>query len=124
MYSNESARLMKKLPFPLILISLVYILVGAGGVVFHLADVKGLHPFPYDVLLISLVGLIAVVSGIYMLRGANWARWGALAWIAFHVVLSAFHSWIQFGVHSVFFAAIAYFLFRPEASRYFRPAVD
>jgi hypothetical protein len=58
-----------------------------------------------------------------MLRGRNWARWGALAWMAFHVVLSAFHSLVQLAMHSVFFAVIAYFLFRPAAKEYFRAKV-
>ena len=35
---------------------------------------------------------LAIVCGVFLLRGHNWARWLALAWIAFHVVLSAFHA--------------------------------
>ncbi len=38
-----------------------------------------------------------------MLRGSNWARWLALAWIAFHVFLSFLHSWQQVLVHCLFF---------------------
>ncbi len=55
-----------------------------------------------------------------MLRGHNWARWLALAWIAFHVVLSAFHALAELAVHSLFCAIMAYFLFRPAANGYFR----
>jgi hypothetical protein len=57
-----------------------------------------------------------------MLRGHNWARWLALAWIGCHVILSAFHSVFEVAVHGLLFAAIAYFLFRPRATRYFRGA--
>jgi hypothetical protein len=57
-----------------------------------------------------------------MLRGRNWARWIALAWIAFHVIVSAFHTVAEFSMHLLFFAAIAWGLFRPEAARYFLPA--
>ena len=46
----------------------------------------------------------------------------AVAWIGFHVVVSAFHSVAQVAVHVVFCAAIAYFLFRREAGEYFRAA--
>ena len=56
-----------------------------------------------------------------MLRGCNWARWLALAWIAFHVVLSAFHSLPEFALHAVLCAVFAYFLLRPDAALYFRP---
>jgi membrane protein implicated in regulation of membrane protease activity len=54
-----------------------------------------------------------------MLRGSNWARWLAIAWLAYHVVLSAFHGWQETIVHFLFFAGVAYLLFRPNASAYF-----
>jgi len=47
-----------------------------------------------------------------MLRGAT----GALAcdrWMAFHVVLSAFGTFHELAIHSLFCAAIAWLLFRP-----------
>ena len=55
-----------------------------------------------------------------MLRAFNWARWLAMAWIAFHVVLSFFHAWPEMAVHGVIFVAFAYFLFRPEANAFFQ----
>jgi hypothetical protein len=55
-----------------------------------------------------------------MLRAHNWARWLALAWIAFHVVLSAFHAFSELVIHGLLCAMIAWGLFRPEAGRYFR----
>ena len=48
-----------------------------------------------------------------MLRGRNWARWGALAWMLFHVILSAFHALHEFAIHAVFLAIMARLLFRP-----------
>jgi len=57
-----------------------------------------------------------------MLRGRNWARWLLLIWIAYHVILSGVHSLFQLVVHGLLFAVIAYFLFRPRASAYFRGA--
>ena len=71
---------------------------------------------------ISLVRLISIISGVYMLRGSNWARWLALVWIAYHVFLSAFDSWFQLIAHCLLCAAFAYFLFRWRAEQYFRPA--
>ena len=55
-----------------------------------------------------------------MLRGRNWARWLLLIWIAYHVILSGVHSLSQLVVHGLLFAVVAYFLFRPRASAYFR----
>ncbi len=55
-----------------------------------------------------------------MLRAHNWARWLAIAWIAFHVALSAFHALGEFAIHGLLCALIAWALFRSEANRYFR----
>ena len=40
---------------------------------------------------ITVIGVAAVVAGVFMLRGRNWARWLALAWMASHVAISVFH---------------------------------
>jgi hypothetical protein len=85
-------------------------------------EFKPQHPFQYDIVWVTLVHLIAIVAGAYMLRGSNWARWLALAWIAFHVVLSAFHSLSEFVIHALLCAVLAYFLFRPRVTQYFRAA--
>jgi hypothetical protein len=60
-------------------------IVGLGR---HLADYEATQPFQYDLVWILIVELAAIVCGAFMLRGANWARWLALAWMGFHVVLS------------------------------------
>jgi hypothetical protein len=111
---------MNKRPLPVTLISFTLIAVGALGLFFHLTEFWTRHPFSYDLLWVSLVRLLAIAAGVYMLRGSNWARWLALAWIAFHVIVSAFHSRFELAVHSLLCAAFAYFLFRPQTSRYFR----
>jgi len=69
---------------------------------------------------IALVRLIAVVCGAFMLRGADWARWLALAWMAFHVVVGFLHSMREGAIHGLILVVIAYLLFRPEARAYFR----
>lgn len=57
-----------------------------------------------------------------MLRGHNWARWLLVTWIAYHVILSAFHAWSELAMHALLLAVVAYFLFRSRASAYFRRA--
>jgi hypothetical protein len=104
------------------IITFVLIATGAAGLVFHLSDFRAQHPFQYDVVWVSLVRLVAIVCGIYMLRAGNWARWLSLAWIAFHVIISAFHSRVELGAHILVCAALAYFLFRPRTNEYFRGA--
>lgn len=109
-------------PLAVTILGCLYIAVGTIGFVSHASEIRSRHAFQYDDVWVELVEVIAILSGTFMLRGHNWARWLALAWIAFHVILSAFHSWGEFAIHGLFCAAIAWFLFRPEAARYFRGA--
>ncbi len=97
----------------------LYIGVGTVGFVSHFTEVHARNVFQYDGIWTEIIEVLAIVCGAFMLRGHNWASWLALAWIAFHVVLSAFGAFHEFAIHSVFCAAIAWFLFRPEAVRYF-----
>lgn len=113
---------MNKRPLSVTIIGCLYIATGVFSLAFHIADFKAQHPFQYDIVWISLVRLLAIVCGAYMLRGSNWARWLALAWIAFHVILSAFHSPSELMIHSLLCAVFAYFLLRPRAAQYFRAA--
>lgn len=109
-----------KRPLSVTILGCVYIAVGAIGFAYHWTELRAREAFRYDGVWIELVRLLAIICGVFMLRGHNWARWVALAWIAFHVILSAFHSLGEFAMHCLFFAVIAGFLFRPEVSRYFR----
>lgn len=112
---------MNKRPLSVVLIAALYIAVGTVGFVYHLTQFRSQGGL-YDTLLIEATELIALVSGVFMLRGQNWARWVAVAWIAFHVVLSATPPFRGLVVHCILCALIAWAVFRPEASRYFRSA--
>jgi hypothetical protein len=113
---------MEKRPLPVLLIACVYILTGAGGIASNFSEINVRHPFENDAAWVELVSLIALVSGVYLLRGHNWARWLALAWLGFHVILSIHHTRLELALHALFFAVATYFLFRPAATRYFRTA--
>ena len=108
-----------KRPMSITILACVYLAVGVIGFAFHF---RGLLAGQPDAVAAELTELVAVVCGIFLLRGHNWARWLALAWIAFHVVLSAFRAIPEFVIHAVFCVAIAWILFRSEAARYFRGA--
>jgi len=110
---------MNKRPLAVTLIGCVYLLVGVVGFVFHLRELVSRDTFGYDAVLIELSELLAFLFGVFLLQGQNWARWGVLAWMAFHVLLSVFHALREFIVHALILAIIAWFLFRPETSRYF-----
>ena len=76
-----------KRPLSVTTLACVYLAVGVIGFAYHFRD---LLASPRDGVWIELTEVLAVVSGVWMLRGHNWARWLALVWITFHVVLSAF----------------------------------
>ena len=102
------------------ILSILITAAGAVGFAYHLTDLNVRHPFQNDVVWAGLVRLIAIVCGVYMLRGRNWARWLAMVWIGFHVVVSGFHSFPELAVHALLFVVFAYVLLRPRASEYFR----
>lgn len=111
---------MKKRPLTVSIPSGLLIAAGVIGLTYHLTDFKISKPFEPELAWASLVRLLAIVSGIFMLLGKNWARWLALAWIAFHVVIS-FPSIQQVVVHGLLFVLFAYCLYRPEARAHFNP---
>ena len=111
---------MTKRPTSIIVIAVLYIATGTIALVAHLTELTPGHPFESDILWASLVNIAAIVAGAFLFRGHNWARWLALAWIAFHVILSISHSYREVAIHSLFCAAVAFFLFRPKAAFYFR----
>jgi hypothetical protein len=113
---------MNQRPASVTIIGWLYLAIGAIDFASQFPRLKTHYPFPYDILWIEVVGLIAILCGAHMLRGRNWARWVALAWIGFHVVLSAFHTLPELAIHSLFLAVLAYFLLRPTATCYFRPS--
>ena len=104
-------------PLSVTILAWVYIAAGAIGFVYHFRELLTLQR---DSFWVEPIRLLAIVSGAFMLRGRNWARWLALAWMAFHVVVSAFHPIAELAVHALFFAVIAWVLLRPAAARYFR----
>lgn len=111
---------MNKRPFSVTVIGYVFVAAGVIGIAYHATEFKIQDPFEFHVVWACLVRLLAIVGGVFVLRGNNWARWLLLIWIAYHVSLSAYHSVSELVVHGLLFAVVAYVLFRPRASAYFR----
>jgi hypothetical protein len=66
--------------------------------------------------------LLAIVGGIALLRGRNWARWLLVAWMVFHIGRSALHSATEVVLHAAFFLPLSYLMFRRSSEPYFRAA--
>jgi len=104
-----------KRPVSIWILSCLYIAVGTIGLAYYFPELMAHQD---DSLWIELTEALAIVSGVFMLRGYNWARWLALVWMAFHVAIS-FPVYRQMAVHSAIFVGIAWILFRSDARRYF-----
>ena len=113
---------MNKRPTAITVMSAVFLVAGVVGLAYHATEFKLNGPFQYDLVLVFVVRLIAVICAVFMLRAHNWARWLLVIWIAYHVILSAFHSMSQVIVHGLLLVVITYFLFRRSASVCFRGA--
>ena len=113
---------MNRRPISVTVIGCIFIAAGVIGFAYHVSEFKPQRPFQYDLVWVSLLRLLAIVGGVFVLRGKNWARWLLILWMAYHVVLSAFHSPVELAMHGLLLAVIAYVLFRARASDYFRSA--
>jgi len=107
-----------KRPFQVTILGWLFIVVGILSTAYHLW--KG--SLDRWMVLIVLVGIIAIVAGVFLLRGARWARWLLLTWLAFHVVVSALNSLGDAMPHVVLLLVVGYFLLGPPTSRYFQRA--
>lgn len=105
-----------KRPFQVTALGWLFIAVGILSTIYHLLK----SPLDRWTAPILLVGIIAVVAGVFLLRGARWARWLVLAWLAFHVVLSALNSVSDAMAHVVLLLVVGYFLLGPPTSKYFQ----
>ncbi len=105
----------RKRPIAVWVISCLFIAVGLVGLIHHFPRNMVFHQ---DDVWILLTELLAVVAGVFMLGGKNWARWLAIAWMAFHVAIS-WPAAAMIAIHTVFLAAIAWLLFRRDARAYF-----
>lgn len=107
-----------KRPFEVTFLGWLFVAVGIISTIYHL--LKG--SLDCWIILIVLVGAIALVGGVFLLRGARWSRWILLVWLAFHVVAIALESLLGAMEHLALLVVIAYFLLGPPTSEYFRRA--
>ncbi|HTW62173.1 MAG TPA: hypothetical protein VMD55_10240 [Terracidiphilus sp.] len=109
-----------KRPIPVTVVGVLFILVGVLSTGYHVLEFR-VHPPTWLMAVgICAVGVLAVVAGLYLLQGQNWARWLALLWMAFHVAISVRDPMGQLVFHSALFILFAYILLGREAREYFR----
>jgi len=87
-----------------LLVARLFFVVGAIGVVRHAPELVHLRQ---DTVWVELTELLAVVIGVFLFLGYNWARWLAVAWMVFHIAIN----WSSVGamaVHALIFALLTW----------------
>src|ERR1700732_1930349 len=105
-----------KRPIPVTILGCLFIVAGVVGLAYHLSE----RPLDRWVALISVIRVLAIVGGVFLLKGRNWARWLMIGWLGFHVVETAFNSLADCIAHAGLLLVVAYFLFTPPDSQYFQ----
>ena len=105
-------------PWSIVVVAVIFLALGvldiARGLAPLFASAPRWHMATDDVEVLA-IGIAAIVGGVYLLRGRNWARWLLAMWMAFHVAISIGQP-RQLVAHLVIFGCIAFLLFRPDVS--------
>jgi hypothetical protein len=115
---------MKRRPNSVTAVSLLLIAAGAVGLLYHFKELNPRRPFENAALWLEFVRSLAIVAGGFMLRGQNWARWLAIVWVAFHVIVGALHSFGQFAFHAALCVVFTCILLGRPAADYFRASAS
>jgi hypothetical protein len=112
---------MKERPISVTIIGWLFIVTGSLGLVYHATEFNRQRMFQDDVLWVSAVRMLAIVGGGFLLCGRNWARTLVVGWLAYHTLLSVYHSVPELLVHAALLAVVTWVLLRADASAYLRP---
>jgi hypothetical protein len=107
-------------PVSVTAIGWLFIAAGVVGFAHHAMEFDVRAGFDYDTAWVLVVRILAIVAGALTLRGQDWGRWLALAWVGYHVYLSTLHSVSETVTHVVVLAICAAALLHPGATAFFR----
>jgi len=113
---------MKKRPLPVVITAFIFIIAGFVGIAYHANEYFEPSSMSYELVWVLFIRVLAIICGLLLLRRVKWARWLAITWLAYHVVLSLFHSASETITHFALLAIVSFLLFMPNSSAYFRGA--
>jgi len=69
-----------------------------------------------------VASLVVILSGVFVWRGRNWARWAVAIWMIISLVLYVLQTGITWlpVIKLPLFALVLYLLFRPQVADHFR----
>lgn len=111
---------MERRPITVVVVGLLFILAGCLGIAFHVKDFSQPGLKLGELIWVLIVRLLAVMCGILLFFRVDWARWLAVIWLLYHVIIGALHSKSEMVMHIVLLMVVAVLLFLPATSAYFR----
>jgi uncharacterized membrane protein len=111
---------MKNRPIPVVIVSILFILTGSIGFVYHFKEFFEPHDKLYELIWVLVLRILAVVCGLLLFLRINWARGLAIAWLLYHIFLSAFHSTTEMITHIIILIIVVVLLYLPISTAYFK----
>jgi hypothetical protein len=116
---------MSRRPLTITITGWLFVVVGVLSLGRQVLDLSSSPPglvssLPQGFWYAAITALAAGLGGVFIVYGANWARWLLAAWLALHVVLSAFHGAFKLVVHTGLAVLVLWLLFRECAAAWFR----
>ena len=111
---------MKNRPIAVIIVSVLFILTGCFGIANHIKDFFEPNGKLSELIWVLFVRILAIVCGLLLLFRTNWARWLAITWLVYHILISALNSTSEMIAHIVFLILVSVLLFLPASSIYFQ----
>ena len=111
---------MKSPPLSIIVVSVLFIVTGCVGVAYHVQDYFEPRDKLVDLIWVLFLRILAIVCGVLLLLRISWARWLAISWLVYHIIISAFNSTPEMIAHIVLLVIVSVLLFLRVSSAYFR----
>ena len=111
---------MKNRPLPVIIVSILFILAGGVGLAYHVKELVEFNNNLNETIWILFLRILAVVCGLLLLFRIKWARWLAIAWLVYHIIISALNSISEMIAHILLLILVSVLLFLPVSSAYFQ----
>lgn len=111
---------MERRPITVVIVGLLFILAGGLGIAYHIKDLSQPGLKLSEVIWVFIVRLVAIICGVLLFLRTDWARWLAVIWLIYHVIIGALHSTSEMIVHIALLVIVTVLLFLPVSSAYFR----
>ncbi|MDI3320605.1 hypothetical protein [Pinibacter soli] len=107
-------------PITVVIVGMLFILAGCLGIAYHVKDFSQPDSKLSELIWVLVIRLLGVMCGVLLFLRVDWARWLAVIWLLYHVIIGALHSKSEMFVHIGLLIVVTVLLFLPVSSAYFR----